>query len=236
MDTRLDGRIALVTGGAGTIGVAVATALARAGCTVYLGDVRLEAALDCAEALGDAARAIALDVSDARQAVEAVRRIEVEAGGLDILVTNAGVITAGTATAASFEDWDAACAVNLSGVYYCAKAAWPALMRRGRGRIIHIAATGAASGIGPAGNVFASAAQAGVCALTRGLARELAAHNITVNAIAPPGLTAAARTAHPSSRAITAQDVANVAAFLASDAAACITGETLLADGAAPER
>jgi len=246
---RLDGRIALVTGGAGSIGGAIAAALLGAGCKVYLGDVRIEAALDRAEALGEGARAVPLDVTNAGNVSEALHRIEAEAGGLDILVNNAGIITCGALAQASFADWDAVCAVNLTGVYYCSKAAMPALMRSRHGRIVNIASIAGAKGGGLIGNTLYGATKAGVIALTKGFARELAPHGITVNAIGPsvvetpmtePYLTPDVRerltASIPAGRFATTDDVAALALFLASDAAAYINGETIFVDGALLKR
>jgi len=244
MDTGLEGRIALVTGGAGDIGGAIAAAFVREGATVYLGDIRETAAREKADSIGPRARAIALDVRDARAVQAVVDRIEADAGALDILVNNAGIITVGSIAEATIEDWDAVVSVNLSGVYHCSKAAMTGMMRRGHGRIVNLASIAAAKGGGLVGNTLYGTTKAGVVALTRGFARELAPHGITVNAIGPsvvdtamtgPHLTPQIRerltAAIPMGRFATTGDVASLAVFLASEAAGYLSGETIFVDG-----
>ncbi|HVB47986.1 MAG TPA: glucose 1-dehydrogenase [Burkholderiales bacterium] len=244
MELNLTGRVALVTGAAGGIGAAIAAALAAEGCVVYLGDSNAEAAAFTAASLGGECRALAMDVADAQNASRAVQRIVSEQGRIDILVNNAGILKTGSVVEATIQDWDEVCRVNLSGVYYCCKAALPSMLERRSGKIINMASVSAFKGGGALGNVLYGATKAGVVALTKGFARELAPFGINVNAIAPavtqtamtnPLLTPESRSAVlatiPLGRFASTAEIGQIAAFLASDASGYITGETIAVDG-----
>ena len=185
MDLKLGGKIALVTGAGGGIGAAIATTLAVHGCTVYLGDTNVAAASKVAAECRGLGYPIALDVGVASAAADAVGRVVRERNRIDILVNNAGILKTGHVAEATLADWDDVCRVNLSGVYYCCKAVLPAMIAQRYGKIINIASVSAAKGGGAFGNVLYGTTKAGVVALTKGLARELAPHGINVNAIAP---------------------------------------------------
>ena len=244
MELNLKGRVALVTGAAGGIGAAIAAALAAEGCVVYLGDSNADAAGLMAASLGSACHALAMDVADAPDARRAVQRIVSEQGRIDILVNNAGILKTGSVVEATIRDWDEVCRVNLSGVYYCCKAALPAMLERRAGKIINMASVSAFKGGGALGNVLYGATKAGVVALTKGFARELAPFGINVNAIAPavtetamtnplltPGSRDAVLAAIPLGRFASTAEIGQIAAFLASDASGYITGETIAVDG-----
>ena len=244
MDLGLEGRIALVTGAAGGIGAAIAMTLAASGCHVYLGDTNVVAATRAAAECAGHAVAVPLDVGDPRAAADAVERIVRERSRIGVLVNNAGILKTGPVAEATIADWDDVCRVNLSGVYYCCKAVLPAMIAQRYGKIVNIASVSAVKGGGSFGNVLYGTTKAGVVALTKGLARELAPHGINVNAIAPgvietgmtgPLLTPERRrdvlAAIPAGRFATAEDIARVAALLASDALDYVNGATIPVDG-----
>ena len=200
IDLGLEGKVALVTGAGSGIGAAIATTLAALGCTVYLGDTNVAAAANVASACGEAGRPLALDVGVPSASSAASERILRECGRLDILVNNAGILKTGGVVDATIDDWDEVCRVNLSGVYYCCKAVLPAMVAQHYGKIVNIASVSAAKGGGSFGNVLYGTTKAGVVALTKGLARELAPLGINVNAIAPSVTAAHARAAPPGAR------------------------------------
>ena len=243
MDLGLQGKVALVTGAGSGIGATIATALAAEGCVVYLGDTNAAAAAKvAAECAGG--KPLALDVGDPAAASAAAERILRECGRLDILVNNAGILKTGSVLDATIDDWDQVCRVNLSGVYYCCKAALPAMAARRYGKIVNIASVSAVKGGGSFGNVLYGTTKAGVVALTKGLARELAPLGINVNAIAPSvietGMTGPLLTPErrrdvlasiPLGRFAAAGEIARVVALLASDLLAYVTGATIAVDG-----
>jgi len=237
---RFTGRRAFVTGGARGIGAAIATRLAAEGAEVLIGDLDAEAAGRLAATLG--ARALPLDVADAA----AAERVIDGAGPIDVLVNNAGVDDFAFFSTMTPDRWRRLLAINLEGVLACTHAALPAMQRAGYGRIVNIASK--AGRIGAAGNAVYAAAKGGVIAFTRSMARESARYRITVNAIAPgpidtPLLNAlslrerggqiiAAMTAATELRRLgRPEEVAAAVAFLASEEASYITGETLGVSG-----
>jgi 3-oxoacyl-[acyl-carrier protein] reductase len=244
MDLKLEGRVALVTGAGGALGSAIAAKLAEEGCIVHVADLDLASAEVSAGRIGSRARAVRMDVTRPGAVRDCVQAIVDTAGTLDILVNNAGILKTASLAESSIGDWDEVCAANLSSVYYCSKAVLPVMLEKRYGRIVNIASTSAAKAGGVFGNVLYGTTKAGVVAFTKGFARELAPHGITVNAIAPGlldtpmtrhKLTAQVRdellAAHPMRRLADPLDVANAVAFLSSDAAAYITGDTLVVDG-----
>jgi NAD(P)-dependent dehydrogenase (short-subunit alcohol dehydrogenase family) len=177
-------RVALVTGAAQGIGAAIALGLAGGGATVVCGD--LEAPLQTAAALRDRGHAVALDVSDAAS-VQAALDVAADLGGIDILVNNAGIFPRSPALDLAEAEWDRVLAVNLKGTFLCSQRA--ARMMRGRPhgcRIVNI--TSGAAFVPTAQSAHYAASKAGIVALTRVFALELADAGITVNAVAP-GLT-----------------------------------------------
>jgi 2-hydroxycyclohexanecarboxyl-CoA dehydrogenase len=238
---RLEGRSALVTGGAKGIGEAIARRLAAEGARVTIGDVDVEGAERVADDVG--ADAVRLDVADHDSAKAAVDA----AGDLDVLINNAGTDEFGFFTDTDPELWDRVLAVNLKGVLACTHVVLPGMQRAGYGRIVNIASE--AGRVGSKGSATYSAAKGGVIAFTKAVARENARFGITVNAIAPgPIDTPLLRRAHElgeiGERVIETmkgatqlrrlgqpEEVAAAVAFLASEEAAYVTGETLGVSG-----
>jgi 3-oxoacyl-[acyl-carrier protein] reductase len=242
------GKSAIVTGGSGGIGGAIAEALARDGATVTVTYHRNGAGADAVVQrivdAGGQALAMQADLREAAAAQDVVRAHLARFGGVQILVNNAGDMVQRVPTAETPEAlWRSAIDLNLSSVFFACQAVIGPMTTQGFGRIINISSVGARTG-GGAGSIPYHAAKAGVLALTKGLARELAPAGITVNAIAPGIIETAfherhskatkeewIRTLVPLQVAGSPQDVASAVAFLASDAASYITGATLDVNG-----
>jgi 3-oxoacyl-[acyl-carrier protein] reductase len=244
MDLELDGKVALVTGAGSGIGAAISTTLARYGCIVFAADRDAATAELTASACGARGQGVKLDVGVAADAQAAIERIVRQSGRIDILVNSAGILKTGPVSEASVADWDDVCRVNLSGVLYCCKAALPAMTAQRGGKIVNIASISAFKGGGVFGNVLYGTTKAGVVAMTKGLARELAPFGINVNAIAPgvteTGMTSALLTetrrrevlaSIPLGRLATAADIARLVALLSSEVLGYVTGETIVVDG-----
>ena len=247
MDLLLTDRVALVTGAGSGIGASIAGALAREGCVVQVADLRLELAQKVEKDLKEEGRkafSVQLDIRDAEQAEQVVRQVVNDHGRIDILVNNAGILKTGTMVDSSVQDWEEVSKVNLSGVFYCSKAVLPFMIEEQYGKIVNIASVSAMRGGGAIGNTLYGTTKAGVVAMTKGLARELAPLRINVNAIAPavvetpmtdskltPELREKIREKIPMGRSGETSDVASLAAFLASDVSGYITGETIVVDG-----
>jgi len=243
MTDELKGKVALVTGAARGIGAAIAEHFEAAGCVVHRADVKLDPGPSPSRAPGmTLARApgMILDVTDRAAVRAAIERI----GALDILVNNAGLLCIGPIEDTSGAEWDRLAAVNITGVFNCVQAAVPAMRGRAGASIVNIASVSAEKGGGAIGNVWYGATKAAVVAMTRGLGRELGPQGIRVNAIAPavldtpmvhdmltPDRLERVLARIPLGRLASATDVARLAVFLASDAAAFITGETIAVDG-----
>lgn len=238
-------RVGLVTGAARGIGRAIALALAGPGLFLYLNDVgNFEALAQTqkdVEARGAGARPQPFDVADAAAAQQAIDELVKESGRLDILVNNAGITRDNLIARMKESEWDLVLAVNLKGAYNCLRAAVRPMIKQHYGRIINISSVVGVMGNPGQANYVAS--KAGLIGLTKAVARELASRNITVNAVAPgfiqtemtealPEATRAALLAQiPLQRFGTPEEVARVVAFLASDAAAYITGQVIHVNG-----
>ena len=237
-----DAQTALVTGASRGIGRAIASALAAAGFRV-IGTATTEGgAAAITDKLGaHGGKGIVLNVTDGPALDTAIETIVKEFGGLHVLVNNAGITRDTLSMRMKDEDWDAVIDTNLKAVFRACRAATRPMLRQRYGRIINITSVVGASG--NAGQANYAAAKAGVAGLTRSLARELGARNITVNCVAPgfiatdmtEGLPEAAKTALlasiPLGRLGSADEVAHAVAFLASAQAGYITGTELHVNG-----
>ena len=243
--SRLDERIAIVTGASRGIGRAIAEELARRGARVVVNyNSSAAAAEEVVQAIcdeGGEAVAVQADVSDMEQAQRLVKDAISTYGGLDILVNNAGTTRDMLLMMMSESDWDDVLRINLKSAYNCSKAALRPMMRKRYGRIINM--TSVAGIAGNPGQTNYSASKAGLIGFTKSLAREVGSRNITVNAVAP-GFVPTELTASlpeeireasiqqiPLGRWGTAEEVAFAVAFLASDEASYITGHVLSVDG-----
>ena len=244
ISTNLSGQVALVTGAARGLGRAIAQTLAAAGAKIACIDVNAETLAETVAAIraqGGTAEPIACDVTDSNRVGEVVDEVVKLWDKLDILVNNAGITRDNVIVRMKDDQWDTVININLRGTFLFTRAAARPMMKAHRGRIINVASV---SGLmGNPGQANYSASKAGVIGLTRTVARELAGRNVTVNAVAP-GFIATDMTAKlteevrqevlkmiPLGRMGDPQDVADAVLFLASDAAAFITGHVLTIDG-----
>jgi 3-oxoacyl-[acyl-carrier protein] reductase len=243
----LTGRRALVTGGSRGIGKAIALTLASRGAAVAVNYARGEEAARqvCQEieSTGGTAIAVGFDVADADAVDRGIKEIGDRLGGLEILVNNAGISIDALLLRTREEDWSQLERVNLRGTLLCCKAACRALLRaKARGRIVNL--TSVVGEQGNTGQVMYAMTKAGIIGLTKSLARELSSRGVTVNAVAPgfidTDMTAAALQGDareallrqiPLGRIGMPAEVAEAVAFLASDAAAYVTGHVLRVNG-----
>ena len=238
----LEGKIAFITGARRGIGRAIALKFAQQGadCILVARSAPDELA-DEIRALGRRALPLALDVSDAEAVDTAFKAAIKEMGGLDILVNNAGVTQDNLLIRMKLEQWRQVIDVNLSGAFYCIKAATRPMLKNEGGRIINISSV--IGQMGNAGQANYAASKAGLLGLTKSVAKELGSRGITVNAIAP-GFIVTDMTAElpdeakdalmgqiPLGKLGEANDVAELALFLASEKARYITGQTFNVDG-----
>ncbi len=241
----LENRVALVTGGSRGIGRAIALEMARRGAAVVVNYNKSPEAAETVvaeiKAAGGKAASFQADVSNSA-AAQALVKFTIETfGDLHILVNNAGITKDTVIMMMSEDDWDAVLDTNLKSTFHCSKAAVKHMMRKRYGRIINIASV--AGQMGNPGQTNYSASKAGQIGFTKALAREIAARNITVNAIAPgfvdteilgavpPQTLEAALKLVPLARKGKPEEIAFAACFLASDQAAYITGQALGVDG-----
>jgi 3-oxoacyl-[acyl-carrier protein] reductase len=232
----LEGKTALVTGASKGIGRAIAEELARAGATVVVG---YRSGRDEAEALAAeiGGRSVQADVSSPDDA----KRLVDEAGDIDVLVNNAGLTRDGLLARMSDDDWDTVIATNLSSIFYTCRAVTRPMMKKRAGSIVNISSVVGVHGNWGQTNYAAS--KAGIIGFTKSLARELGSRNIRANVVAPGYVktqltdvlpeeaTKAMVENTPLGRVAEPDEVAGAVRFLASDAAAFITGEVLLVDG-----
>jgi len=247
---RFDGRVAIITGAARGIGAGTAKRFAEEGAAVAVLDLDESQAQATADSLG-AAKAVGIgcNVTDEASAQGAVDRVLEELGGLHILVNNAGITRDNLLFKMTLEDWDSVMAVHLRGAFLMSRAAQKTFVQQKYGKVVNTSST---SANGNRGQANYSAAKAGIQGFTRTLALELGPFGVNVNAIAP-GFIATDMTddtarrlkldveefrrlsaeANPVKRVGTPEDIAAAAAFLCSDEASYITGQTLYVDGGA---
>jgi len=241
---RLEGKVALVTGSGRGIGREIALAFAKEGANVVIWDVNAADAEKTAkdiEVLGRKALSGQIDVTDFTGVEEGINKILDKFSKIDILVNNAGVTRDNLLMRMSEADWDLVIKVNLKGTFNCTKAVTRPMLKARGGKIINIASI---IGImGNAGQANYSASKAGIIALTKTTAKELASRNITANAVAPgfidtemtQKLSEETRAKMlemvPLARMGKPEDIANLCVFLASSDAEYITGQTIVVDG-----
>ncbi len=249
---RFDGKVAFVTGGAQGIGAATAQRLAVEGASVVVVDVtedRASTVVDEIAAAGGTAMAIGCDVADEAAVNAAVESTVAEYGRLDVLVNNAGITRDNLLHKMSADDWDTVLRVNLTGAFLCSRTAQAHMVPARYGKIVSLSSR---SALGNRGQANYAAAKAGIQGLTATLAIELGPFGINVNAVAP-GFVASAMTdatahrlgmspddlrkasaeATPLRRVGQPEEIAAVVAFLASDDASYVSGQTLYVNGGA---
>ncbi|MBO2649512.1 3-oxoacyl-ACP reductase FabG [Shewanella algae] len=237
----LSGKIALVTGATRGIGKSIATTLAEAGAIVF-GTATSERGAEAISAyLGDKGHGLVLNVTDPQSVENLFASIKEKAGDVDILVNNAGITRDNLLMRMKEDEWQDILDTNLTSLFRLSKPVMRSMMKKRHGRIINIGSV--VGTMGNAGQVNYSAAKAGLIGFTKSLAREVASRQITVNAIAPGFIQTdmtdeltedqqqAIMSQVPMERLGQAQEIANAVLFLASDAAAYITGETLHVNG-----
>lgn len=249
----LEGKVAIVTGGALGIGEAISMRLAEAGASVLIADINIEAAKRTAGNIvekGGKAEAVKTDVSNANDTQQLIKAAVSTFGGIDILVNNAGIYPPSPAVNMSEAQWDKVLAINLKGTFLCAQAAAKEMIKAGGGgKIINLASAGATVPTGMMSHYDAS--KGGVISFTKSLAKELGQFQITVNAVAPGGVpteSSAAvaaemikilnlpKDAVPPPRSVLGRwgspdDIAKVVCFLSSSMADYMTGSLVSVDG-----
>ncbi|MBI2999338.1 MAG: SDR family oxidoreductase [Deltaproteobacteria bacterium] len=244
---RLDGRVAIITGGGQGIGKAIALGMAREGAAVVIAEINGSNALTVrseAQESGQEALAVPTDVSREESVSAMVERCLKEFGRIDILVNNAGIYPVSPVEEMAEEEWDRVIGTNLIGTFLCSKAVVPRLLEQSWGRIINMTSGRALQGA--EGGAHYAATKAGIIGFTKALALELAPHGITVNAICPGVTDTAQPRGHRSEEELYAmgarvplgrigqpEDLVGAAIFLASDAARFVTGQTVLVNGGA---
>lgn len=250
MSEELSGRVAVVTGAAKGIGAGVAEKLAGDGAAVAVVDIDEGSCVKTVERItsaGGRAVAVGADVTDSDSVEQAFTRVAAELGPVGVLVNNAGVTRDNTLHKMSEQDWDTVMGVHLRGAFLCSKAAQQQMVQQRWGKIVNLSSV---SALGNKGQANYSTAKAGIQGFTKTLAIELGPFGINVNAIAPgfivSDMTAAtaervgmdyedfkakAAEVTPVRRVGTAEDIANVVAFLSGESSSFVTGQTLYVDG-----
>jgi 3-oxoacyl-[acyl-carrier protein] reductase len=243
---RLEGRVAVVTGGGGGLAEGICARLARDGAAVACADVSPEKAERVAgqvAASGGRSLAVGVDVSDKGSVDAMVGRVVEEFGGVDVLVNNAAIYPRRAWTEIEEKEWDRVMAVNLKGYFLCARAVYPHMKERGGGSIVNVSSITFFVGWTLLLDYVTS--KGGIVGFTRTLAREVGPEGINVNAIAPGAFPTDAEKIHPDQegynrwvldqqsikRRGTPDDIGNLIAFLASDEASFISGQTVGIDG-----
>jgi len=237
----LQGQVALVTGASRGIGVAIASALAACGATVIGSATSAEGAEAISAALGDSGRGVVLDIASDESVAAVFAELKSGEGGPTIVVNNAGITRDNLLLRMKTDEWESVLSTNLSGVYRVCKACLRGMMKARHGRIINIASV--VGVMGNPGQANYAAAKAGIIGFSKSLAKEVGSRNITVNVVAPGFIDTDMTRVLPEDQRATllgqvplgrlgeAEDIAGSVVFLASDAAAYITGETLHVNG-----
>lgn len=241
----LAGKVAFVTGAGRGMGRAIAERLAQEGAKVAVTDADGDTAATTAALIGDRATAWRVDVTDPASVEAGVAETLAALGPIDVLVNNAGWDKMAPFLETDAELWDRIIDINLKGTLHCAKAVLPKMVERGAGRVVNISSD--AGRVGSSGEAVYSAAKAGIIGFTKTLAREVAAYGITVNVVCPgptatplldeligqgnERLVESLRRGIPLRRLGRPEDVAGVVAFLASDDAGYLTGQTVSVSG-----
>ena len=238
---RLDGKVALITGAAGGLGHKTAHTLHNQGAILALTDMNAERLEALKQEIGENVECFVANLTDAEAVKKLVAEVEEKMGQIDILVNNAGLTRDNLFMRMSDEDWQLVLDVNLSAGFKLARAAVRGMIKRRFGRIIGIASV--VGVMGNAGQANYSASKAGMIAMNKCLAQEVGSRGVTVNSIAPgfirtpmtdvlpDDVKAALLAKIPEAKLGEAQDIANVVAFLASDEAQYITGQTIHVNG-----
>ncbi|GEM49571.1 SDR family NAD(P)-dependent oxidoreductase [Deinococcus cellulosilyticus] len=239
----LTGKVCIVTGGAQGIGYAISQELIQHGATVYIVDQNQEVGQEAAGRLG--ARFKGLNVTDSTQVSAVFQQITVEAGQVDVLVNNAGIVRNTPAEETTDSEWDLIMKVNLDGVFSCCRAIAPHMLERGSGSIINLASMSGIISNHPQPQAAYNTSKAGVIMLTRSLAGEWASRGVRVNAIAP-GYVATPLTKKgmeteewrkvwletiPMGRLAEPEEIGPSVVYLASRASSYVTGSVLTVDG-----
>jgi NAD(P)-dependent dehydrogenase (short-subunit alcohol dehydrogenase family) len=236
----LQGKTAIITGGAGGIGRATARIFAAAGARIAVFDTAPNTASFAAE-LGEGHLGLTVDVSDEAVCIAAANEAAKKLGGLDVLVTMAGIVNPGGITSVTHDEYERTMRSHADGTFNMCRAAIPHLRTRGGGSIVCMSSIAAQRGGGLRGGVQYAAAKAAILGLAKAMARELAPENIRVNAVCPGAIHTGKRKLEdmnanfgatiPMGRVGMADEVANVFLFLASDLSSYVTGATIDVNG-----
>ncbi len=241
---RLQGKVAIVTGGGSGMGRAIALAYCKHGAKVAVADINLEAATETVSqvsAAGGECFAVQVDVTRKAQTLEMAAAVLQRFGRIDVLVNNAGSRCLKSFLDHTEEDWHRMIDINLSGHFFCAQAVVPTMLANGKGKIINLASIAAHTG--RPDRVAYCAAKAGVMGLTRAMAMDLRGKDICVTAISPGSIATPMNAAAATSTEVDwgretvigrwgqAEDVANAAVFLGSDESDYITGSEIAVEG-----
>jgi len=237
----LTGKVALITGATGGIGTQIAKKMYAQGATLALTDMNMDKLKALQSELGDRVFVYSANLTDSDSLKELVKNVEKDCGKIDILVNNAGITKDGLAMRMTDEQWQQVLDINLTAGFKLARAVVPGMMKRRFGRIIGMASI--VGVMGNAGQANYSASKAGLIAMSKCMAQELASRGITLNCVAPGFIKTPMTDALtddvkaqllkevPMGRLGTAEDIANTVVFLASDEASYITGQTIHVNG-----